>query len=156
MGEKDYIKQVACQLGGQVQYGRVFLKPGKPTTLITFPEPTEGAKVMLALPGNPLSTFVTFHLFVLRALRQLGGLPAPPATMAARLTADVTLDRRPEFQRVRLDWQKDDLPGVKPVPNVLSSRLLDASGAQALLCLPPLQDGPGYLKKGAVVSVLLL
>lgn len=51
LGEKDYVKQVACRIGGQVQYGRVFLKPGKPTTLLTFPEPAR-ARVMLALPGT--------------------------------------------------------------------------------------------------------
>ncbi len=84
MGASDLLKPVIERyLGGTVHFGRVSLKPGKPTTFATIPVPEDklkqGAshtKPIFALPGNPASALVTFYIFVVPALRKMGGWPA--------------------------------------------------------------------------------
>ncbi|KAG0312393.1 hypothetical protein BGZ99_009537 [Dissophora globulifera] len=75
MGEMDLLKPILEQkLGATIHFGRIMMKPGKPTTFATVPNPKGGQdKLMFGLPGNPVSASVTFHLFVLPALRKLAG-----------------------------------------------------------------------------------
>ena len=76
MGVSDLLKPVIeRQFGGTIHFGRVSVKPGKPTTFASIPT-TKGEgerKIMFALPGNPASALVTFYIFVVPALRKLGG-----------------------------------------------------------------------------------
>ena len=77
MGASDLLKPVIeHHFGGTIHFGRVKIKPGKPTTFATIPVPgsTTGEKrPIFALPGNPASALVTFYVFVMPALRKLGG-----------------------------------------------------------------------------------
>ena len=76
MGEVDCVKRALDQLGATIHFGRVKMKPGKPTTFATFDadnNPFKG-KIFFALPGNPVSAMVCFHLFVAPALRRRAGL----------------------------------------------------------------------------------
>ncbi len=79
MGPTDLLKPVIeRRLGGEVKFGRVSIKPGKPTTFAIVPVEADGAnasalKPLFALPGNPASALVTFNVFVVPALRKLGG-----------------------------------------------------------------------------------
>ncbi|CAO3683512.1 unnamed protein product [Umbelopsis vinacea] len=70
MGELDLLKPILEQkLGAIIHFGRVRMKPGKPTTFATV-----NSKLVFALPGNPVSANVTFYLFVLPALRKMAGI----------------------------------------------------------------------------------
>ncbi|KAJ2011413.1 hypothetical protein IWW57_006629, partial [Coemansia sp. S610] len=70
MGEKDWLKPVVEQrLSGKIIFGRVAMKPSKPTT---FARMSEG-KFVFALPGNPVSALVAFHMFAAPAIRKLAG-----------------------------------------------------------------------------------
>ena len=77
MGTGDLLKPVIERhLNGTIHFGRVSMKPGKPTTFATVPttgRPLENTAIF-ALPGNPASALVTFYLFVVPALRRLSGL----------------------------------------------------------------------------------
>ena len=76
MGASDVFKPVIeRRFNGTVHFGRVAIKPGKPTTFATIPAPESdaGRKPMFVLPGNPASALVTFHIFVVPALRKLAG-----------------------------------------------------------------------------------
>jgi gephyrin len=77
MGPGDLLKPVIeHNLQGTIHFGRVKMKPGKPTAFATIPKmkgPQGGHTPIFALPGNPASALVTFYLFVLPALRRLGG-----------------------------------------------------------------------------------
>ncbi|KTF88700.1 hypothetical protein cypCar_00017213, partial [Cyprinus carpio] len=87
MGEKDYLKQVLdIDLHAQIHFGRVFMKPGLPTTFATLD--TDGArKLIFALPGNPVSAVVTCNLFVIPALRKMQGILDPrPTIIKARVS----------------------------------------------------------------------
>lgn len=76
MGATDLLKPVVeRQFSGIVHFGRVTVKPGKPTTFATIPCPGGVRKPVFALPGNPASALVMFHVFVVPALRRLGGWP---------------------------------------------------------------------------------
>jgi gephyrin len=79
MGPADLLKPVIERhFNGTVHFGRVTIKPGKPTTFASIPIPgskAEERKPVFALPGNPASALVTFHIFVVPALRKLGGWP---------------------------------------------------------------------------------
>lgn len=75
MGPTDLLKPVIeRQLDGVIHFGRVSIKPGKPTTFATVPVGNVH-KPLFALPGNPASALVTFYIFGLPALRMLGGWP---------------------------------------------------------------------------------
>jgi molybdopterin molybdotransferase len=58
MGTRDYIKPLLAELG-TVQFGRIAFKPGKPTMCATV-----GSRIMFGLPGNPVSSLVSFEVFV--------------------------------------------------------------------------------------------
>lgn len=88
MGELDLLKPtIERSLGGTIHFGRVSMKPGKPTTFATIPfkdAPSDAAsesvqqerssKLIFSLPGNPASALVTLNLFVLPSLHKLAGL----------------------------------------------------------------------------------
>jgi len=71
VGDFDFVGPALAEAGLTVHYDSVAIKPGRPMTLAT-----RGAKVALGLPGNPVSVYLTFHLFVRRAARRLAGLDA--------------------------------------------------------------------------------
>uniref|UniRef100_G3TYH9 Gephyrin n=1 Tax=Loxodonta africana TaxID=9785 RepID=G3TYH9_LOXAF len=109
MGEKDYLKQVLdIDLHAQIHFGRVFMKPGLPTTFATLD--IDGVrKIIFALPGNPVSAVVTCNLFVVPALRKMQGILDPrPTIIKARLSCDVKLDPRPEYHRCILTWHHQE------------------------------------------------
>jgi gephyrin len=163
MGEKDLLKHVlSSKLEANVHFGRVNVKPGKPTTFATVPGSLFSSKIdklVFALPGNPVSAFVTANLFVLPSLNKVCGRSTEPLRVQAVLDADVALDPvRPEYHRVRLRSEKGGRCVAVSTGSQLSSRLLSVSSADALLVLPAAADGGGTasLKKGAVVEALLL
>ena len=67
MGELDLVKPY-IEKNGEVFFGRLNMKPGKPTTFGRI-----NNSLIFALPGNPVSAFVTSHLFVVPAARILSG-----------------------------------------------------------------------------------
>lgn len=70
MGDKDYVKSVISDLGYDLKFGRINMKPGKP---MTYGYDEKLNKRFFGLPGNPVSAFVTFHLFVLPCLKYMAG-----------------------------------------------------------------------------------
>ncbi|KAM3871395.1 gephyrin a [Diretmus argenteus] len=158
MGEKDYLKQVLdIDLHAQIHFGRVFMKPGLPTTFATVD--IDGArKLIFALPGNPVSAVVTCNLFVIPALRKMQGILDPrPTIIKARLSCDVKLDPRPEYHRCILTWHhQEPLPWAQSTGNQVSSRLMSMRSANGLLMLPPKTEQYVELRKGEVVDVMVI
>ncbi|KAM3670728.1 gephyrin isoform 2-T2 [Ammospiza maritima maritima] len=158
MGEKDYLKQVLdIDLHAQIHFGRVFMKPGLPTTFATLD--IDGVrKIIFALPGNPVSAVVTCNLFVVPALRKMQGILDPrPTIIKARLSCDVKLDPRPEYHRCILTWHhQEPLPWAQSTGNQMSSRLMSMRSANGLLMLPPKTEQYVELHKGEVVDVMVI
>src|SRR5579859_2785218 len=118
VGSHDLVKPLLEQLG-RVHVGRVRLRPGKPFTFATLP----GGRVAFGLPGFPVSSLVTFEVFVRPALRKMQGfadLHRP--NLMVRLGYDVPASERLEYQRVRLRHDGPDLV-AESVGSQSSSRL---------------------------------
>ncbi len=82
------------------------MKPGKPCTFATV----EGAgkrRLVFGLPGNPVSSMVTFYLMAVPALRKLAGWRAVLTQSAAHLSEPLSLDpERAEYHRATLRWEQ--------------------------------------------------
>ena len=102
VGDHDLIRPALAAWGADLAFWKVAIKPGKPI-LIARREGESGTQLVVGLPGNPVSSFVTAQLFLLPLLRALGGTATPmPAAIPARLGASLppTGPRR-EFLRAR-------------------------------------------------------
>lgn len=84
MGDKDFVKPL-LESRGIVHFGKLCMKPGKPLTFATITVPsTPGTKaaarqlLVFGLPGNPVSSLVTYTLVVLPCLRKLAGWEVSP------------------------------------------------------------------------------
>ena len=148
MGELDLIKPI-LEGRGQVHFGRVNLKPGKPLTFATVDN-----KPVFALPGFPVSSLVSFEIFVRPALRRMGGQrlilrPHVPVTLAEPIQGDAL---RPEFHRARLTRENGTYM-ARTTGMQSSARLLSMVGANGLLVLPK-QAQP--FRAGETVTAILL
>jgi len=148
MGELDLIKPI-LEGRGQVHFGRVNLKPGKPLTFATVDN-----KPVFALPGFPVSSLVSFEIFVRPALRRMGGQrlilrPHVPVTLAEPIQGDAW---RPEFHRARLTRENGTFM-ARTTGMQSSARLLSMVGANGLLVLPS-QKKP--FNAGETVTAILL
>ena len=162
MGELDLIKPL-LEEAGTVHFGRMRMKPGKPLTFATVPVEEDGetrTRLVFGLPGNPVSSLVTFYLMGMPALRKLAGHPNPRLQrVQAHLAQPLRLDpERPEYHRAALHWDSglnDGNGGYLAVStgSQASSRLLSMRTANALLELP---QAEGELPVGAVVGALLI
>jgi molybdopterin molybdotransferase len=91
VGKYDFVKAVLADLGAEFYVQGVALRPGKPLVFGRL-----AGKFFFGLPGNPISTYVTFALFVQPAVEILGGAAfAPPCWLKARLG-------KPYYQRLGL------------------------------------------------------
>jgi len=104
VGEEDHIKP-AVEAEGRLSMWQIAVKPGKP---LAFGEVRreDGSAFFLGLPGNPVSSFVTFLLFVRPFLLRLQGVTGQVEPQGYTVRADFDLpkgDRRNEFLRARLN-----------------------------------------------------
>ncbi|KAL2918064.1 hypothetical protein HK105_202478 [Polyrhizophydium stewartii] len=163
MGERDLLKAVLERaLAATIHFGRVRLKPGKPTTFATARNPLDASdtadKLIFALPGNPVSTMVTFYLFVLPALRSMSGFTEPNlARVQAKLTHAITLDPRPEFFRARITF--DAAAGGFTATGTgmqRSSRMQSMAMANAMLALPTSSPERKQVLAGDTVDAVVI
>lgn len=149
VGSHDHVKPLLETLG-EVHCGRVKIRPGKPFTFATLP----GDKLAFGLPGFPVSSLVTFEVFVRPALRRMQGhsrLYRP--TLPVRLGFDArAAGDRTDYHRVRLQRQGQELVALT-TGSQSSSRLMSLAGAQALVRIPPGGEGLGA---GTLVEAIIL
>lgn len=169
VGTHDLVKPLLESLG-TVHIGRVKLKPGKPFTFATLPDPRPHpgearfarlagpphgvGRLAFGLPGFPVSSLVTFEVFVRPALRKMQGFaqlqrPTLPVRLGyeARASAD-----RTEYQRVTLRREGGELV-ADTTGSQSSSRLMSLAGAHALVRVPAGDQG---IKSGSIVEALIL
>ncbi len=130
VGEHDLVKAEFTALGGELEFWRLALKPGKP-----FFFGRHQGKFLFGLPGNPVSAFVTSVLLVLPALRRLQGIadhgpPSTPGTLEGPLSNP---DGRRHFVRVATDAD-----GMVRASGAQASHLLGSlAAADGLVDVPP-------------------
>ncbi len=135
MGKYDLVKQVLGELGAEFFFHGVALRPGKPLLFGRL-----GETFFFGLPGNPVSTYVTFELFARPAISMLGGGEfAPPVFLRARLA-------KPFRQKTGLTVfmpARVEMQGSEPVVNLVgwqgSGDLVGAAAATCFLVAHPAQ-----------------
>jgi molybdopterin molybdotransferase len=147
VGEEDHIKP-AVEAEGRLNMWQIAVKPGKP---LAFGEVNraDGTAFFLGLPGNPVSSFITFLLFVRPFLLRLQGVMATVEPRAIPLRADFDWtkpDRRNEFLRARIN----DAGGLDLFPNQGSGVLTSTVWADGLIDNPPGQA----IAKGDIVRFI--
>jgi molybdopterin molybdotransferase len=132
-GRLDLVPGVLQKLGVQAHFHKVEMKPGKPVFFGTRRE-----TLVFGLPGNPVSAFVCFELFVQPALRILRGLADPGIELPQAPLAEDFAYRtdRPTYHPARLDqtptgWR------VQPVPWFGSPDLRGLTSCNCFVLLPP-------------------
>lgn len=158
MGESDMIEEVLVdKMNGSLHFGRMHMKPGKPTTFVSLP----AGALVFAMPGNPVSCTVCTHLLVKPCLdllyngvddniknngESIDGLVYQIVQncivhqeVKCKLSCNIKLDKeRPEYHRVVL-FRSDDGSGnlmAKSTGVQRSSRLMSLRDAEALVMLP--------------------
>ncbi|MBE3551986.1 MAG: molybdopterin molybdotransferase MoeA [Kyrpidia tusciae] len=137
VGDYDVVPGAMEELGMDILFQRVRIRPGKPVTVAV-----KGNKMWFALPGNPASAFVTGHLFLLPALRLMRGysgwdLPTTVAELRCRPGGEPGPSLR--FWRARA-WIEDGRVVADADREQSSSALSSFVGANALVEVPPLAD----------------
>jgi len=139
VGEEDHIKP-AVTAEGRLDLWQIAIKPGKPLAFGAVrrsEEPKDGEAWFIGLPGNPVSSFVTFLLFVRPFILKLQGREArQPQSYPMRADFDwLKADRRNEFLRVKMNEQG----GLDLFSNQSSGVLTSASWGDGLVDCPPNQ-----------------
>ncbi len=145
-GESDYVAPALRKLGLTPLFTRVAIKPGKPVTFAASER-----RLVLALPGNPVSAWLMFHVFGLRIAAHLLGRPPDPRVFRLRLAAPFmrrSVDRQ-EFVPARLDGTA----GCIPVTYHGSAHLSALTGIDGFFLVPL---GVQTLPAGAEVPFLPL
>jgi molybdopterin molybdotransferase len=149
VGEEDHLKP-AAEAEGRIAHWQIAMKPGKPLAFGSIRRPDGSSALLVGLPGNPVSSFVTWLVAVSTVLRALQGMSTGlPSSLALRADFDwPRADKRREFLRVRLN----EAGGVELFSNQSSGVLTSAVWADGLV------DNPGgqVIERGDIVRFLPL
>lgn len=149
MGRFDYVEAALLSVGAEFSFTGVRMQPGKPVVFGSL-----GEQPFFGLPGNPISTMVTFALFVAPVLKALGAeIESEPHFRMARLEEEVAV--KPGLTRFLPASLRGSIHGttVRRIPWQGSGDLAAAAQANAFLVVP---ETRGKLDEGEVVSVLEL
>ncbi|MDQ2834891.1 MAG: molybdopterin molybdotransferase MoeA [Acidobacteriota bacterium] len=154
MGKYDLVEEVLLSLGAEFFFTGIRMQPGKPLVFGRLPA-TERfpALYFFGLPGNPISTQVTFHCFAAPLLRALAGSPARSPRFA-QATLSEAVEGKPGIMRVlpaHLTSSRS-LPQVRLVPWHGSGDLAANARANCYAVLPP---GKSHFAPGEVITILL-
>lgn len=187
MGETDIVERVLVdRCGGNLHFGRMHMKPGKPTTFVTVPRKVNGdncIKLVFAQPGNPCSATVCSQLLVKPCIDlyfhgidhdtfEANGIPREDQLddivnasfvhpeIVAKLSHDIKLDaKRPEYHRVVLMKSNDNAGETYEATSTgiqRSSRLISLRDAQGLMLLPHVKGLKTTARQGESYPVLLM
>jgi len=148
MGAYDIVRKV-LESQGTLKLWRVNMRPGKPLAFGEF----QGVP-FVGLPGNPVSAFVGFNIFVRPALQKMSGVKKLSyfPMQRARLSHDITSDGRESYIPANLLQQGDEWV-VTPADNQSSGNLFALLPGNSLIILP---NSVKFLHSGELVNVLIL
>jgi molybdopterin molybdotransferase len=144
-GKFDLVPGVLEHLGVTAHFHKVRMKPGKPLLFGTVND-----KLVFGLPGNPVSAFVCFELFVRPALRKMAGDREPASPIGAMPLAESIseVNDRPTYRPAKMEGA-----AVRSLPWAGAPDLRAMAFADALIALPP---GESRLDVGMPVNVIRL
>jgi len=129
VGDHDLVKPALEAAGGAIDFWKIRMRPGKPLICGRI-----GEALFLGLPGNPVSAFVTAHLFLLPLVRHMAGCPQPlPTTGEAVLdTAMAAVGGRDDYVRAVLEPDGH----ISPLSQQDSAATFGLASANALILRP--------------------
>lgn len=143
MGDYDFVPGILKDLGVTLHFEKVAIQPGKPTVF-----GTKGDTVVFGMPGNPVSTFTIFEIFVKRMLHKLMGYDYEPSVLKAVMKKDFKRKRSERTAYVPVVYRGDGT--VEPVEYHGSAHINALSRANAMLKIP---IGENELPEGSEVHV---
>lgn len=148
MGKYDLVETVLKELGAEFYFDAVAIRPGKPAVFAKC-----GDAFVFGLPGNPVSTMVTFDLFVVPAIDLLSGAPARDLPLVeARLGAALNEKQGlAHFLPARVEW-RGTTPEVKALPWQGSGDIAALARANCFLVVPA---DRGQISAGETVLIVL-
>ena len=150
VGAYDVVKEALGRIG-EVKFERVAMQPGMPQGFGRIgPDKTP----FFGLPGNPVSAYVSFEVFVRPAIRRMLGVePLSRPTVRARLTSSITSPPgKRTFARAWVTVEKGEYV-VRPVGGSGSHLIASLAGANSFVVVP---EATTELEAGAVVTTMLL
>ncbi len=150
VGDHDLVQQALKDWGAALAFWKVAIKPGKPLMVATRPRDDGTSQVILGLPGNPVSSFVTCYLFALPLVRAaMGAASSLPQPVELTLGEDLPeVGTRREFLRAVHDGKMVHRAGSQD-----SSALVALASAN---CLIVRREGSPAASAGERVQVLTL
>ena len=146
VGDADYTKDVLAELG-EIDFWKIAMKPGKP-----FAFGRLGQGWFFGLPGNPVSTAVTYHQLVVPGLRYLAG-----ETLAAQQTITARAGQALKKQPGRTDFQRGILSNNNGINTVISAGMQSSGVLSAMAnanCYIRLETEQGSVAAGEAVTVI--
>ncbi|MEE9164941.1 MAG: gephyrin-like molybdotransferase Glp [Nitrospinota bacterium] len=150
VGDYDFVKDAIQDLGSEIVFWKIAMKPGKPLTFSMLSK-----RPLFGLPGNPVSSFVSFEQFVRPAILKMSGhTDLFRKTIRATLSEDIKKknDGRRHFLRSTLTY-KNGSYSVSVLSGQGSSMLASLASANSLLIIP---ESETELKSGEQVEVQVL
>jgi molybdopterin molybdotransferase len=158
-GKFDLVEPALARMGAQFHFTGVRIQPGKPLVFGEMPrsDDARGALPFFGLPGNPVSSAVTFALFASRVLAALSGRPAGPRFALARLTEVKGKNGKnglTRFLPAACDFNAstDALPEVRLTPTQGSGDLAALARSNCFVVTP--EDGK-HIENGKIARILL-
>lgn len=155
VGKYDFVLKTLEKLGVEIEFWKVNIKPGMPIAFGMFSASARLPVPVFALPGNPVSTMVTFLQFVRPALHKIMGmdLPQEPLRLRATLEHDIHKhDGKRHFSRGIVRNENGNLV-VQATGSQSSGVLTSLASANCFIVLP---EETKDLKAGSVVDIELL
>ena len=150
VGDYDFVKDAIQDLGSEIVFWKIAMKPGKPLTFSML-----NKRPLFGLPGNPVSSFVSFEQFVRPTILKMSGhTDLFRKTIRATLTEDIKKknDGRRHFLRSTLTYQNGNYV-VTVLSGQGSNMLASLASANSLLIIP---ESETELKSGQQVEVQVL
>jgi molybdopterin molybdotransferase len=143
VGDFDFVPAITQELGFTIHFSKINIKPGQHTTFAS-----KGNKYIVGLPGNPVSSFIQFEVFVLPFLRKLMNYFQPEISLAMSMCQD--------FKRKKSD--RDECLPVQ-ITEQNQVRMVDYHGSAHIHAYNQafgfilIQAGKSEIKKGEIVYV---
>ncbi|NOR52819.1 MAG: hypothetical protein GQ536_01855 [Candidatus Aminicenantes bacterium] len=141
-GDFDYVPGILKKLGFKLHFEKLAIKPGKPTVFATRED-----AVVFGVPGNPVSTFVIFEVFVKPFLYRMMGHDYYPEIIQGKMAQDF---RRKQSSRSAYIPVRHQKALVEILPYHGSAHFHALTRANGLLCVP---EGENKIAKGSLVDV---
>lgn len=142
-GDFDFVPQILKDLGVQLYFEKVAIQPGKPTVFGTY-----GNKLIFGMPGNPVSTFVVFEVFVKTILYRAMGYQYSPSIVKGVMENDFKRKRKVRTAYIPVIYHETGV--VETIEYHGSAHLYALAKANGLLEIP---RGVQEIPKGEEVYV---